>query len=241
MVVPLVFGCALAGCGRGGSETELTVSAASSLTEVMRALGEETAAVERFSFGGSDQLAAQIRQGAAPDVFASASFDYPRQLFEAGLVGRPVRLASNSLVVAVRADSPIGRVEDLVDPEVDLVIGSEGVPAGDYAREAISRLDGETAAAILANVRSSESDVKAVVGKVAQGAADAGFVYASDVAANPELRAVGLPKEIRPEIAYAIAPVTSSNDPEAAARFIAELRSPAGRAALEASGFKVAD
>ena len=38
--------------------------------------------------------------------------------------------------------------------------------------------------AILANVRSNEPDVAGVVGKVAQGAVDAGFVYVTDIRAG---------------------------------------------------------
>ena len=57
------------------------------------------------------------------------------------------------------------------------MIGAEGVPVGDYTRAVLAQLGPERSAAILANVRSDEPDVKGVVGKLTQGAADAGFVY----------------------------------------------------------------
>ena len=62
-----------------------------------------------------------------------------------------------------------------------LAIGSESVPIGSYTREVLSRLPGDEGERILANVRSNEPDVKGIVGKLTQGAADAGFVYVTDV------------------------------------------------------------
>ena len=35
---------------------------------------------EKYSFGGSNTLAAQIKQGAPADVFASANMTLPKQL-----------------------------------------------------------------------------------------------------------------------------------------------------------------
>src|SRR3954451_8484367 len=99
LVATLVI--AVAGCG-GADKSELVVSAASSLKEAFTAYGGA-----RFSFAGSDELAAQIRQGVRPDVFASANTKYPDQLFRAGLVERPVPFTANRLVLAVPADSGI--------------------------------------------------------------------------------------------------------------------------------------
>src|SRR5699024_2392233 len=84
---------ALAACGRGGDDTgggagtggsgsggtpTLTVSAAASLQQAFTAYGRRfTAARARFSFAGSDELAAQIRQGVKPDVYAAANAKLP--------------------------------------------------------------------------------------------------------------------------------------------------------------------
>ncbi len=221
------------------SSAELTVSAAASLTDAFAAYGETTEGEDKFSFAGSDELAAQIRQGADPDVFASANTTYPDELFDEGLVAKPVDFTRNQLVIAIPAEgSEIDSVDDLAEPDLDLVIGAEGVPVGDYTREVIRKLPASGGEAILANVRSEESDVKGVVGKVAQGAADAGFVYASDVAAAAdELSAVELPSKLEPVVTYGIAVVEAAAEPELAQDFIDGLLAPEGQQILEDAGF----
>ena len=92
--------------------------------------------------------------------------------------------------------------------------------------------------AILANVRSNEPDVAGVVGKVAQGAVDAGFVYVTDVrAAGGELKAIELPAELKPQVAYGVAVVKGAKHPEQAKRFVDGLLSGSGREALDRAGF----
>ncbi len=193
----------------------------------------------RYSFAGSDELAAQIRQGAKPDVFASANTDLPDALFDEGLVEEPVEFATNELVIATPADSEIDSIEDLGEPGVDLVIGTPDVPFGSYTRTVLDRLPAAEREAILANVRSEESDVKAAVGKLAQGAADASFVYRSDVqAAGEELNEVTLDKELQPEVVYGIAVVDGAENPDGAQEFVDGLLDGAGADALAEAGFE---
>ena len=138
----------------------------------------------RASFAGSDELAAQIRQGVKPDVFASANTKLPDELYEEGLVEKPVVFAANQLVLAVPADSTVRGLDDLAKPGTTIAMGSESVPVGAYTRKVLDGLPAGERYAILANVRSNEPDVAGVVGKVAQGAVDAGFVYITDVEAT---------------------------------------------------------
>src|SRR5437588_13103766 len=101
----------LAGCGGGGAAT-LKVSAAASLNTAFTRYGASfSPARAAFSFAGSDELAAQIRQGVKPDVFASANTRLPAQLHAAGKVERPVDFAANRLVLAVPARG--GKVHSL--------------------------------------------------------------------------------------------------------------------------------
>ena len=217
----------LAGCGGDegeGAVDTLIVSAASSLTEPLEAYGETTDTDERFSFAGSDELAAQIRKGAPVDVFASATTSLPDALFEEGLVEEPEVFISNQLVLAVPSDSPIVGLGGLEREDVDLVIGAEGVPVGDYTRDVLDKLPAGASAAILDKVRSEEPDVKSIVGKLVAGAADAGFVYASDVSAtNGELIALELPPDLEPVVAYSAAVVRDAGNPKSAQEFVDSL------------------
>lgn len=242
LLSPLLAALAL-GCGSaiadGDASERLTVSAAASLTEALPAYGEALPGERRYAFAGSDELAAQIRHGARPDVFAAADVRHLARLAAEDLVEEPVLFARNELVIAVPRGSAIDSLDDLTAPGVDLVIGAEGVPAGDYARAALDGLPTARRAAILANVRSGEPDVKGVVGKVAQGAADAGLAYASDVAAaDHALRAVRLPARLRPDVSYAIAVVKGTDHRAAARAFVAGLRDGAGRRALVTAGLR---
>jgi molybdate transport system substrate-binding protein len=247
LALALCFIAPLAACGDSGGDGSgpdaaagaLTIAAASSLRDPLRAYGNAAPGEERFSFAGSDQLAAQIRRGAPADIYASADPRYAEELAGEGVVSEPTIFARNRLVAAVPADSPLRSLEGLAAPGVDLVIGAAGVPAGEYAREAIAGLDPGTREAIEANVRSEEADVKGVVGKLLQGAADAGFVYSTDVAAtNGALRAIELPSGLAPEVSYAIAIGSESGQPERAQRFIEGLLEGPGAEALAAAGFQ---
>jgi len=234
----------LAGCGSASGSPEnprLTVSAAASLKRAFTEYaGGLSAANARFSFAGSDALAAQIRQGVKPDLYAAANTELPRRLFEEGRAAKPVVFAGNRLVVAVPRGSQINSLAGLGRNGVKLAIGSKGVPVGAYTREVLGRLPAPSRRAILANVRSNEPDVTGVVGKLTRGAADAGFLYVTDVVATGEaLRAVELPRRLRPSVRYSVAVVKGARQRRAARLFIVGLRTDAGRRALRRAGFEL--
>lgn len=242
-VAVLVALVALVGCGddaRPNGTGEVRVSAATSLKRAFTVIGAgyRDAAV-RLSFGGSDQLAGQIRAGVRPDLFVAANAKLPRALFAEGLVERPVAFARNQMVLAVPVDgTEIADLKDLARRGVKLAIGGPDVPVGDYARAVLAGLPDRTERAILANVRSEEPDVGGIVGKVAAGAVDAGFVYRTDVAAaGGRLRSLPLPGGLEPEVVYEAAVVKGSRGAAAARRFLAALRSERGVAALRRAGF----
>jgi molybdate transport system substrate-binding protein len=235
---------AVAGCGSSsassGSRPDLVVSAASSLKDAFTQYGAQfPSARARFSFAGSDTLAAQIRQGVKPDVFASANTKLPALLYAKGLVDKPAVFAANRLVIAVPASgAKVRSVADLAKPGVKLAIGSATVPVGAYTRKVLARLPAGEARRILANVRSNEPDVSGVIGKVTQGAVDAGFVYVTDVkASSGQARAVELPAALQPSVSYAVAVVKGAKHPAQARSFIAGLLQGAGRRDLLAAGF----
>ena len=215
--------------GGGGS---LVVSAAASLSEALKTCSPQDT---RLSFAGSDELAAQIRQGVKPGVFAAANTTVPDALRAEGLIQEPRVFATNELVIAVPASSRLESLEDLAEDDVIVAVAAQSVPVGAYTRDVLGRLPGAVRQAIENNVRTREPDVKGVVGKVSQGAADAGFVYATDVtAAGDELRAVRLPPNLRPRVEYAAAVVAPS---EAAQEYVDDLVSGRCQDELREAGF----
>lgn len=240
-----VLSLVLAACGNddapaGSGVPEIRVSAATSLTTALTAYGEATdIARARFSFAGSDQLAGQIRSGVRPDLFAAANAKLPQALFTEGLVERPVAFARNRLVLAVpRTDARVASLADLAGDGIRLAVGARDVPVGVYTRTVLGRLPAAQERAILGNVRSEEPDVGGVVGKIAAGAVDAGFVYVTDVrAAGDRLRAIALPPGLQPDVVYEAAVVVGAPQAAAARRFLDGLLRGPGAQALRRAGF----
>jgi len=244
VVCALLLALPLSGCGSSSSaddKQDLLVSAATSLKAAFTSYGEgfDDANVQ-LSFAGSDELAAQIRSGAKPDVFAAANTKLPDQLFAEGLVEKPVVFASNTLVLAVpAADAKVASLDDLAKPGVNIAIGSTTVPVGAYTRKVLDRLGAAARKAVLANVRSEEPDVGGITAKLTQGAVDAGFLYVTDVVAtNGRLKAIELPVKLQPDVAYGVAIVKGSKNAAHARAFVDGLPSGAGADALRAAGFE---
>ncbi len=228
------------GSGSGSAVPDLTVSAAASLKDAFTTYGTRfTLAHARFSFGGSDILAAQIEQGAKPDVFASANTKLPDALYAKGLVEKPVTFAANKLVLAVPASSTkIYTLSDVEQSGVTVAIGSATVPIGIYTRKVLAQLPASQTKQILGNVRSEEPDVGGIIGKLSEGAVDAGFTYVTDVSAtHGKLKAIELPASVQPVVAYGVAVVKGTGHPVQGEQFISGLLHGDGRAALLASGF----
>jgi molybdate transport system substrate-binding protein len=227
----LVVGLA-AGAAEG--EDPPTVFAAASLTEVLPRIASN----QRFQFAGSNQLAVQIRQGAPADVFASASPVYTQALYREGLIERPRTFATNTLVLAVPRSNP-ARLRSLGDlarrSKLRLVVGGPKVPVGLYTRRVLKRLG---LLRVLRRTVSQESDVKGIVGKLALGEADAGFVYATDVrASSGRLVAIRIPRRGQPSVRYEVAVVTGTKRLGPAWSFVADLVGPPGRRELARAGF----
>lgn len=233
---------ALAGCGDNDDDDgsdQLVVSAASSLETAFTDYADATGVDAKQSFAGSDELAAQIRQGIQPDVYAAANTTLPDELHGEGLLEKPVVFATNSLVLAVPDGSDISSIEDLTADGTTIAIGDPEVPVGSYTREVLGGLPPEQSEAILDNVRSQEPDVSSIVGKLTQGAVDAGFVYVTDVTSTDgALQAIELAPALQPDVAYGAAVVVGANNPEGAREFIDGLTDGDGALALEEAGFK---
>jgi molybdate transport system substrate-binding protein len=231
----------LAGCGGGsnGSEPTLTVFGASSLTEALTEYGESfEGAKVRSSFAGSDELAAQIKQGAKADIFASADTAYPAELHREGLVGKPVAFARNRLVIVEPTGGEAESLADLAKPGTKIAIGDPSVPVGAYTREVLKRLPPAEREAILANVRTEEPEVSSVLAKVVNGATDAGFVYVTDaMTVKGEVRTVEIPDSLQPDVVYAAAVVSDSSEQDLTDRYLKGMLHGTGTADLRRAGF----
>jgi molybdate transport system substrate-binding protein len=226
---------ALAAAGAAhASPPRLTVYAASSLTNVLPKLN----AANRYAFGGSNALAAQIAAGAPADVFASANTKLPAQLHARKLCSAPIVFTKNELVVVVPSRNPghIVKLRDLARHGVKLVVAAAGVPVGDYTAKVLSRTG--LAKAIGRNIVSREDNVREVLAKVALGEADAGFVYATDArTVAGKVKVVRIPAGAQPAVAYGACVVSSSKHPAAALAYIRSLLAPNGQRVLRAFGF----
>jgi molybdate transport system substrate-binding protein len=242
----IVLAALVAGCGGGSSSSaggsssggSLIVLGASSLTEAVTKYGESfEGATVKPSFAGSDELAAQIQQGAKADVFASADTSYPEELFEEGLVEKPRVFCRNELVIAVPEGSDIKSIGDLTKPGTKIVIGDPSVPVGSYTREVLARLPKAEEEAIMGNVVSEETEVTSVIAKLEQGAADAGFVYVTDETGSEGLEPVEIEAKLQPRVEYGVAVVKSSGDKPAAVKFVDGLIEGEGQEDLLEAGF----
>lgn len=211
----------LTACLHGGDRdrTELSVFAASSLTE---AFGAIEAAYEaqhpevdvRLTFAGSQVLRLQLEQGARADVFASANEEHMRQLQNGGLVPASHTFAHNELVVVVPRSNPAGIERfDQLDQARRIVVGSEFVPIGAYTRMVLDRAEAELGATFASAVRghivSEENNVRLVRAKVELGEADAAIVYRTDARASDRLGIVPIPRELGVSARYSIGAVTA--------------------------------
>lgn len=244
----------LAACASRASHEEVLVFAAASLTESFQELEE---AFEELNPGvdlvlniaSSTTLRTQILDGASADIFASANLAHMRSLVDAGLVsaeGASV-FATNELLLVLAPDNAAGitKIEELARPGLRLVLALPEVPAGDYARQAITALDMQFGPgfeeAVLNNLVSNEDNVRQVLLKVALGEADAGLVYRTDALASPELGIIPIPQNSRPEVIYTIAVLDEAVNSDGANAFLTFLFSDQGQAILHSWGFQPAD
>ncbi|MER7110095.1 molybdate ABC transporter substrate-binding protein [Streptomyces sp. NPDC000229] len=226
------------GAAAGAPPADLTVLAAASLTDVFKAAG---AAYEKenpgtritFSFAGSQELIAQVRQGAPADALVTAdtrSMDSVR-----AETGTPAVIARNRLVIATTEGNPraVDELKDLGDPKLKVVLAAPEVPAGKYSRKILD------AQKIAVKPVSQEPNVRAVLSKVELGEADAGLVYKTDAAGAPDkVDAVDIPDAQNAVAQYPAATLKQSRNTEAAAAFVAWLSSPKAQKILQDAGFQ---
>ncbi len=220
---------------------EITVSAASSLTEAFTRIGTQ---FERkypgtdvtFNFDASSALVLQVRSGAPVDVFASADRSNMAELVDGGQTrAKPVDFAANELAIAVKPGNP-GKVRSLADLETAGVVAlcAPEVPCGKYAGAALAAA-GTT---IPAEHITRAANAKATLTAVSTGDADAAVVYVTDVkSAGSRVTGVKIPDAQNEIAVYSIAPLADAAKPTTAKAFARYVASPAGRKVLGRYGF----
>lgn len=220
--------CAFVVCSVASVRAELTVFAASSMSDVMEEIGAAYGGAVRFNFASSGTLARQIEAGAPADVFVSANTKWMDALAEKQVILPETRFdfAVNSLVLVAPKGSALafdGRIPGR------LAIGDVGsVPAGLYAREALNYMGWNPELVMGSNVRS-------VLMYVERGEAAAGIVYVTDALASGKVTVVGtFPPASHSPIVY---PVAACSDNEEAMRFLAFLQTERAQVILGRFGF----
>jgi molybdate transport system substrate-binding protein len=220
---------------------DMLVFAAASLRESFEVIARRFEAAHPgthvvLSLAGSQDLRAQIENGAPADVFASADRPHMDALVKQGLVLAPRVFARNELAIVVLPGNP-DKVAGLADlPRLQrIVLAAPEVPVGRYSREALGKL-GITREA---NVIARELSVRQVAIKVAMAEAQAGIVYHTDALAfRGKLEEVAIPAAQNVAAEYPVAVVKASAHPDLARAFVKHLFSADARATLAAAGFK---
>jgi len=242
-----------AGCDRKPPGRTLDVFAAASLTGSFMDLGKQFEAGHpgvsvRFNFAGSQQLRAQLENGAAADIFASANRKEMDAAVRSGLIdGATVRnFAHNRLIVIFpkNPQAPIRSIGELAGKGVRIDVADPSVPVGKYTQEMIDRMAADSRFGpgfkkrFLANVVSREENVKSVVNKVRLGEVDAGITYASDAADNAatDLTTLPVPPEFNPTADYPIGRLRQAKSPELGMEFEDLVLSEAGQGVIRKHG-----
>jgi len=222
---------------------EVRVFAAASLTDALRdaAAVHERQTGDRvvFNFAASSTLARQIEAGAPADLFLSADEEKMDALAHAGLIVASTRVSvlSNTLVIVVPKDRGMNLPSPraLVNVKTLALAEPSRVPAGIYARRYLvaQGLWDRVAAKVI-----PVENVRAALAAVESGNADAAIVYRTDALISHDVRvACEIPRASGPRISYPFALLRDAEEPAAARRLLAFLRSKTARAIFARYGF----
>jgi len=222
------------------ASAELTVFAAASTTEVMKALAAaytgRTGESIRFNFAGSGTLARQIEAGAPADLFISANAAWMDYLAQQELLQGGTRsdVAMNALVLIAPADSSL-RYEDFPgDLKGRLAVGDfRSVPAGAYAEAVLTSLGWLDA---VRDRLVKGANVRTVLMYVERGEVDAGIVYQTDAVQSERAKVIGtFPADAHPPIVYPAACL--KNSAPSAKEFLTFLKSEEAQSIFKQFGF----
>ncbi len=186
IVLLLMSGCSHP--AESKKETDLTISAAASLTDAIKELKNDYENSHpnvniKLNLASSGKLAQQIQQGAPADVYLSANQRWMDTLEKDQQIDPDTRFnfTKNSIVlIGLKKDKHQVTSFKKLSPEanVQLAVGEpESVPAGKYTKETLQTIHKWDK---LKDQFVFGSDVRQVLAYVESGNAKLGFVYASD-------------------------------------------------------------
>ncbi len=197
------------------------------------------------TYDSSGKLQTQIEEGLEADVFMSAATKQMKALDEEGMIASDtiVNLLENKIVLIVPAgsDSKIDSFEKIGDAASIALGDPESVPAGQYAKEALTNLN------VWDNIQDKVSfgtNVTEVLNQVAAASADAGIVYATDAASKADqvtVVAEAPEGSLEKKVIYPVAVVKATTHEDAAKAFVDFLQTPEAIAVFESYGFVAAE
>lgn len=229
------------GSGSSGSDShELTVLAASSLTEVFGELAKTYESDHpdvqvELTFDSSSTLAEQVVAGAPADVLATADEATMQGVVDEGLTAAaPEVFARNRLTLVTPADNPadVASIDDIERGDVTYAVCVPDAPCGAASRTLLDLVG------VRAEPVTEEDNVRDVLTKVTTGEVDAGLVYASDAqAAGSDVTVIDVPESDQALNADVIAALTDAAEPDAAASWLELVLSKEGQQVLGSYGF----
>lgn len=197
------------------------------------------------TYDSSGKLQTQIEEGLEADVFMSAATKQMKALDEEGMIASDtiVNLLENKIVLIVPAgsDSKIDSFEKIGDAASIALGDPESVPAGQYAKEALTNLNVWDS---IQDKVSFGTNVTEVLNQVAAASADAGIVYATDAASKADqvtVVAEAPEGSLEKKVIYPVAVVKATTHEDAAKTFVDFLQTPEAIAVFESYGFVAAE
>lgn len=197
------------------------------------------------TYDSSGKLQTQIEEGLEADVFMSAATKQMKALDDEGMIASDsiVNLLENKIVLIVPAgsDSKIDSFEKIGDAASIALCDPESVPAGQYAKEALTNLNVWDS---IQDKVSFGTNVTEVLNQVAAASADAGIVYATDAASKADqvtVVAEAPEGSLEKKVIYPVAVVKATTHEDAAKAFVDFLQTPEAIAVFESYGFVAAE
>lgn len=234
-----------------GEETEILVAAAASLKNAYEdkliPMFEEAnpGVTVKGTYDSSGKLQTQIEEGLEADVFMSAAKKQMTALDEEGMIASDTitDLLENKIVLIVPtgSDSKMDSFEKIGDAASIALGDPESVPAGQYAKEALTNLNVWDS---IQDKVSFGTNVTEVLNQVAAASADAGIVYATDAASKADqvtVVAEAPEGSLEKKVIYPVAVVKATAHEDAAKAFVDFLQTPEAIAVFESYGFVAAE